>query len=434
MTHPSPTISPLRVNIYKKKFIAQSSPQRLKLSFPVTDTYGNEIQQFQQGQFTIQLLTRFEDGTTTLGDLGVLKIGPDYVYTFMPATPTQGTTYVSFDTDPTINILRQLHANENLLAQGFRQLALTPHKGALSVLLNYVDQCPCSDKAAVDQSEKQAIFRSLGVFFDGSQELVTKVAQGLLTLADPTKNPVKADNLTDSASNVESSIKEIARLIELVRKYMTHNPSAETEMRSLLSYLHDFQHNIIRHKSVLSDIIKKRDLLKENFANRFNLMVAQELFSGSTSTLNMVSDAKLRIIPEIGFVALFNNDKWYSYQDFAPYLGFQIGFRPIDKNIPFRLIRDKSIWHFLTFKAGITLTSLEIEGQRTDFFGKNSLMTGMGIRLGRFFSISPGVIWCKAVDPSPLSSGKITQASPSLALSADFELRDLFEGFNRLFK
>src|SRR5690606_4381924 len=88
-------------------------------------------------------------------------------------------------------------------------------------------------------------------------------------------------------------------------------------------------------------------------------------FSATSEIFSFETRAKFRITPDFGYVG-YGFQK--GFNGLTPYLGFQIEFRYFDKNIPFKLIPNKTIWHRLSFNTGITLASLKKDGQREDFF------------------------------------------------------------------
>ena len=158
------------------------------------------------------------------------------------------------------------------------------------------------------------------------------------------------------------------------------------------------------------------------------------LGAGSTSILDLKSDTKFRIVPDFGFVLPLTAGRSGILQDFTPYFGFNINFRSMDKNIKLRQIRYKSLRHYLSFSAGLTLRSLKIDNKRDDFFDKSSLLTGIGVRLSNYLRLTGGVVWFKVPDPNIATGHTLVKVSPFLGVSIDVDLLELFGGIKTLFK
>src|SRR5690606_18623140 len=120
------------------------------------------------------------------------------------------------------------------------------------------------------------------------------------------------------------------------------------------------------------------------------------------------------------------------FNGLTPYLGFQIEFRYFDKNIPFKLIPNKTIWHRLSFNTGITLASLKKDGQREDFFKDKSLLMGLGFRLTNALRLTGGTILFNREDPNPLIDNKQLGVTPFVGLSIDLSLKQLLNDMSSL--
>lgn len=158
--------------------------------------------------------------------------------------------------------------------------------------------------------------------------------------------------------------------------------------------------------------------------------------NGTTDVFDFKTRSKFRIVPDFGLIAAFTNTPvdFRSGTTFAPYLGFHINFRPINKDIPFRLVRYKTVAHRLSFMAGLTLTSIKSENQREDLFGSRSLVTGLGFRMSNAVKIAVGGLWYKALDTNPLLDNKKTSVAPFIGVSFDLEIKELLGGIVDLFK
>lgn len=152
-------------------------------------------------------------------------------------------------------------------------------------------------------------------------------------------------------------------------------------------------------------------------------------FSATSEIFSFETRAKFRITPDFGYVG-YGFQK--GFNGFTPYLGFQIEFRYFDKNIPFRLIPNKTIWHRLSFNTGITLASLKKDGQREDFFKDKSLLMGFGFRLSNALRLTGGTILFNREDPNSLIDNKQIGVTPFVGLSIDLSLKQLLNDMSGL--
>jgi hypothetical protein len=172
--------------------------------------------------------------------------------------------------------------------------------------------------------------------------------------------------------------------------------------------------------------------------SRFEYVKETTHHIGSTDDFNFKTRSKLNIVPDFGFVIVPRSIRGFSAKlnqlAYSPYLGFNINFRSINKDIPFGLIKYKTVWHRLSFMSGILLTKLKIEGEREDLFANNSLMAGLGLRINNVVKFSSGVVLYKSLDPNPTIDNPRLGISPYAGLSLDLEVQELFGGISSLFK
>lgn len=160
-----------------------------------------------------------------------------------------------------------------------------------------------------------------------------------------------------------------------------------------------------------------------------DLFIKSTSFSATSEIYSFETRAKFKITPDFGYVGYgFQKD----FNGFTPYLGFQIEFRYFDKNIPFKLIPNKTIWHRLSFNTGITLASLKKDGQREDFFKDKSLLMGFGFRLSNALRLTGGTMLFNKEDPNPLVDNKQIGVTPFVGLSIDLSLKQLLNDMSSL--
>jgi hypothetical protein len=201
-----------------------------------------------------------------------------------------------------------------------------------------------------------------------------------------------------------------------------------------LNCLEGFQTYLGKVAAILKKTADNEDNLRTDLINKFQPISAAQLGIGSTSLMDMKSDTKFRIVPDFGFILPFTKGQAGFLQDFTPYMGFNVNFRSMDKNIKLRQIRYKSLRHYLSFSAGLTMRSLKIDKKRDDFFDKTSLITGLGIRLSNYLRLTGGVVWFKVPDPNVITNNTLVRLTPFVGLSVDVDLIELFGGIKTLFK
>jgi hypothetical protein len=153
-----------------------------------------------------------------------------------------------------------------------------------------------------------------------------------------------------------------------------------------------------------------------------DMFIFGQTLSSTTNVLDFDTRTGYTITPDFGYV-------YYGFQDnfsaMTPYIGFQLEFRYFDKNIPFNMIHPKSIWHYLSFCSGVTMTSLKKEGKRDDLFAGKSLLMGLGVRLSSATRITFGGILFNKEDVNPLKDNKHTIATPFIGISIDLKLKSI---------
>jgi hypothetical protein len=173
----------------------------------------------------------------------------------------------------------------------------------------------------------------------------------------------------------------------------------------------------LRQEKIIEQIINSDKFLKGKWISS-----TSEIFSFETRV-------KYRVYPDFGYVYYGFKDNFYGV---TPYLGFQMELRYLDKNIPFRLIQNRKIWHRLSFNSGITLASLKKDGKREDLFSGKSLLLGMGFRFSNAIRLTGGIILFNREDTNPLIDDKKLAITPFVGISIDLSLKQMFTDFSSL--
>lgn len=102
--------------------------------------------------------------------------------------------------------------------------------------------------------------------------------------------------------------------------------------------------------------------------------------------------------------------------------------RPINSKVAMRAYQ---LWAPQRFSimAGVSLTSIKVNGYREDLLGKNNLMLGIGYQPAEILRVSYGLLAFKEVHPDPsLSARRTIRFTPYIGLSLDIKLKDIFGG------
>jgi hypothetical protein len=423
---------------YKEKKIGQD-PDSIRLQFPLNDISGNPIQANDNGIYRIFIMSMASP----------LKPGnptaiPDF-YSLGDLTLSNNGTKVAFKADPSLpdskfvqaepnHAQRFSNINDSFVAIGNVTADYTCFdKKILTSLIKEVLKCPCNEKGIKDLTEKNSLFEFYTFLFENNSSLLNNFKNGLITFDSPSKPTILFD-LTRRKSNLSKSISQLDAAIAFAEKIDSFTGS-NPDVTNFIKCLRDLAASLGSVRKELSKVLSEQDAISKEDVESYQLYeVIKNNAIGTTSMLDFVSKSKLRIVPDFGFVALLKGNNSVAFQDFTPYLGFNINFREIDKSIPFSMIRFKTWRHRLSFQSGITLRSLKIENEREDFFGSNCLITGLSFRLSNAFRISGGTVWFKTIDPNRLSNDKPIGFSPYIGISLDLELQDLFGGIAKLFK
>ncbi|GAB3883409.1 hypothetical protein GCM10028825_07620 [Spirosoma agri] len=249
----------------------------------------------------------------------------------------------------------------------------------------------------------------------------------------PFDDLLQDNNLLGRQKNLLTSIKTTDSLINYI-DYIKSIKGIDPEIRinELIDNYKTIQNKLITSSGKLNEMIEQKSNYITSVSEIVNVNTT-EYSKGTTNQFEFITRNKLTIVPDFGLIVVARGGSSFAATNILPYLGFNINFRQINKDIPFSTIRNKTVAHRLSFMAGITLSSLAIQGEREDLFSGKSLMTGLGIRFNNVVKLALGGVWFKALSTKPLSVEKKLMFSPYVGLSLDLELKDLFGGIAKLF-
>lgn len=306
------------------------------------------------------------------------------------------------------------------------------NKQALNLLIKAALDCDCEEDVRRNIVAKNDTVKALSLLYNGDSDMFNNILLGIYSLKDINKE-ADEDDLKKRLSNLETSIGVLNNVREYVLKVRAIAPDHETELADLTFCIDLERQRYATVSKQLKTISEANVKLEDLYYKQFDLKQSIPVSTASSQILELASSAKFRIVPEFGLVTILKTEGGFGFQDLVPYLGFNINFRSIDKDIPMRFVRYKTWRHYVSFVGGITLRSLAVQGKREDFFGNSSFLTGLGLRLNNYIKLTGGTVWFKATDPNPVSSNKPVRVLPYAGISLDLELRDLFGGVAKIF-
>ncbi|MCB2380060.1 hypothetical protein LGH70_20870 [Hymenobacter sp. BT635] len=413
------------------------------LSLNILDTYGQPINLDVDASYQLQALAYDDLGNPHLLEVGTLKSSrKGMLFEAVPKARVNDGKWLEPSTSIMGNytIIQTQKELIECMVEGAVWAAPTFNLAALTLCMEKAVTCPCAKEGIKDLTARDNLMNTLTLLAETDATRRNAVAGGLLSIDDLTKHASPDDDTyyETRKANLKASITRLTEAIAFIEKVRLLSPAHLTALDALLTstnlYTASLREVATPLDKVLATEAKSRQLLISNLLAPQTVLTG----SGSSSVLDLVAENKFRIVPDFGFVVFFDRreafEQSFKPKDFSPYLGFNIGFRSIDKHIPWRLISHKTLWHHLSFVSGITLRSLAITGRREDFFNKSSLLTGLGYRLNNYLRVTTGGVWFKAIDPNPLSTDRPVQVSPFIGVSVDLDLKELFGGISSWFK
>ncbi len=246
-------------------------------------------------------------------------------------------------------------------------------------------------------------------------------------------NQKRETNLTSKIKNINKNIDALNLFIEDLKDIRLLYPQLDAMFDDLISETKALIVLLKKFKGEMETIISK--ILK------LDVHVIDEFIFTNTQFEKISKEAAHWVLPDVGVLYAFNKN----YNVIRPFLGVNINFGPVDKDIKTRYItRDNDVVganklsRFLrqhtSLMLGVSFGTLKIENERDDLFNSINLITGFGVRLNRALRISGGALWYKQVNPNPLISDKKTKAMGYLSVSFDIEFRNATQGnLNKLF-
>lgn len=293
--------------------------------------------------------------------------------------------------------------------------------------------------------------------YDLDIDSIKKIAWGLISFMegqsfelDPEakmKSYWSPDDCTDQMNILNRSLLELRFVRSILRRILQPNafssfkgPSinqiamdslikdVETARDQIIALLNDvarLQKTLIQRKQMIERVVNK--LIPTQTMEEFNLR-------GDTSG-DFATRAKRYISADVGFAVAPDAGEIF------PYLGVNIYFRPINKEVPLKFLKKRkgnmegyrsTMGHRLSFMIGISVSSLEKEGERKNLFNKNALMVGAGYRIFDALRLGTGLLVFKSIPPAPSNSSPKIDFTWFLSASLDWDIRKTLGGLGKL--
>ncbi|SNZ01667.1 hypothetical protein [Flagellimonas pacifica] len=240
-------------------------------------------------------------------------------------------------------------------------------------------------------------------------------------------------NKTDKMENLEDNVENINLLRKLVFNEQTLKDDLTSKALKLaLNDLHAKMEGNLEILKKVRNIDQDIDqLIPKPNGEISNIEFGLNPIVTKTSINSFDERIKLKFTPDIGLINYgFQSD----FNEISPYLGFHFNLSYLDKDIPFKKLRNKTVWDRLSINLGWALNSIEKSDRREGLIDDGSLLVGLGFRIDHTFRLTFGGNVFYKLDESPISNQRELAVTPYVGLSVDFEVKELLNGFSSIFK
>jgi hypothetical protein len=306
--------------------------------------------------------------------------------------------------------------------------------GCLGSLLALVNGKGCTPVGLVCQDTCQ-VMNSLFLLKKRNCQNLTTFLQGQSSLEDIDKRDqyLAISKREDRKARLNQSIIVFRGIEELLLslkgQLQSANCSSDTTcLYQLRACINTFLQQLEANQTRVARILKiNQDMMDAIVESR--LFIDYEISDVNTYVYNFQARNEMAITPVFGYA-------YYGFQEgfssFTPYLGFQVNFQGLDRDVPFNQIPRKTIWQRLCFTTAWTLTGVAEQNKRADLFEKSSLITALGFKLSHVLMLNAGTLWFQKQNKNVLISDKTIAATPVLSLSVNLEIDKLLNGFTKL--
>ncbi|MDB5137100.1 MAG: hypothetical protein JWP37_3703 [Mucilaginibacter sp.] len=146
------------------------------------------------------------------------------------------------------------------------------------------------------------------------------------------------------------------------------------------------------------------------------------IIKGTTISGDFNTSASFYVSGDLGIAAV------PQFSKAVPYLGTNIYFRPVNKDITLAGSPDDSFGdkfgRRFSLMFGLSIATLAKTNYRTDLFGGSyNLVTGAGFRITDYFRLNTGAIWYQKLNDNPLNSNSYIQPAFFVSFSIDLDVK-----------
>jgi hypothetical protein len=187
----------------------------------------------------------------------------------------------------------------------------------------------------------------------------------------------------------------------------------------------------------IQNLVTKLEAIKKNMnsiiqtIHKLENFATKEFILTNTYFSKVSTEAGKWVLPDFGVVFAPSNK---SNNILRPFLGANINFGPVDKDIKTRFMSDsiapgsskvgRYVRNHFSMLLGVSIGTIKEEGVREDLLNGINIMTGLSYRVGHVVRVSGGALWFNGVDPNPTISDKKIKALGYISISFDIDFKN----------
>lgn len=244
-----------------------------------------------------------------------------------------------------------------------------------------------------------------------------KILSGINKISIEKKQDVGDFEIEARLKNIKESLIIVSKLKVLSQSLLLNN-GVNPVFISFAGKISGLESALIKSSSIIALNYKK--LVATIKADSHFMYGKLLIVSSNMETIQ--TGAGYNLIPEIGIANTFPTG--HDGMKYIPriYLGVNINFRPIDKNLKFQNVpREAIFWYRTSLTLGITTKPVQNK-DFGDFFNNTSLLVGINYRFARGIRVSAGPILYRQKNYNPIVEKQILAMAPFLALSFDVDI------------
>ncbi len=256
------------------------------------------------------------------------------------------------------------------------------------------------------------------LYYARNENFLTDVAEGIINLpkiaeASP---PTKTRAFETRMENLQQSVQFLNNLIIQIES---------AELTNSTYRVTSFRNDVIALRNIL---LRNKDHIETNFKaiakalnNRKTRLFKDLWIMSGTDFVDLATRSKFLLVPDIGIANMFIGGQQRTYYFPRPFIGTNIYFRPVDKELLEKSIPYKDWKRRISLQIGLTFGKFDAT-EFDNLFNDFSLLVGPSFRLNQSFRLSTGTVLYKANRKNPLFTDKRVALSGFLAFSFDVDI------------